>query len=100
MSMHIESFHIESFKAIGDATFHWHPRVNILTGSNNSGKTGWVLTGRATAFDLEVRGDPNKDVFVRVLARTGEHEPERAHCSACWRRRTSCRSPTSTPRRP
>lgn len=38
-AMYIESFHIESFKAIGDATFHWHPRVNILTGSNNSGKT-------------------------------------------------------------
>ncbi|MCA9699790.1 MAG: AAA family ATPase [Myxococcales bacterium] len=33
------SLHVEGFKAIGDATLHWHPRVNIITGPNNSGKT-------------------------------------------------------------
>lgn len=39
MVLRIKSLRIEGFKAIGDATFHWHPRINVLTGPNNSGKT-------------------------------------------------------------
>ncbi|MEM9453376.1 MAG: AAA family ATPase [Myxococcota bacterium] len=39
MALRMKSLRIESFKAIGDATLHWHPRINILTGPNNSGKT-------------------------------------------------------------
>ncbi|PRP94861.1 recombination protein F [Enhygromyxa salina] len=35
----MKSFRIQGFKAIGDATLHWHPRVNVITGPNNSGKT-------------------------------------------------------------
>ncbi len=39
MPLRIKSFRIQNFKAIGDATLHWHPRINIITGPNNSGKT-------------------------------------------------------------
>lgn len=39
MPLRMKSFRIEGFKAIGDATLHWHPRVNVITGPNNSGKT-------------------------------------------------------------
>lgn len=35
----MKSLRIEGFKAIGDATLHWHPRLNVITGPNNSGKT-------------------------------------------------------------
>lgn len=39
MPLRMKSLRIEGFKAIGDATLHWHPRVNVITGPNNSGKT-------------------------------------------------------------
>jgi ABC-type Mn2+/Zn2+ transport system ATPase subunit len=39
MPVRMKSLRIQGFKAIGDATLHWHPRVNVITGPNNSGKT-------------------------------------------------------------
>jgi hypothetical protein len=39
MALRMKSLRIQGFKAIGDATLHWHPRVNVITGPNNSGKT-------------------------------------------------------------
>jgi hypothetical protein len=39
MPLRMKSLRIQGFKAIGDATLYWHPRVNVITGPNNSGKT-------------------------------------------------------------
>ena len=37
--MYISKFRIQNFKSFDDVTFHFHEKVNILTGVNNSGKT-------------------------------------------------------------
>lgn len=37
--MHIERFQIQGFKCFEDVCFYLDPRVNVLTGVNNSGKT-------------------------------------------------------------
>lgn len=39
MPVRIKSLHIQGFKALADTTLHWHPRVNVIAGANNSGKT-------------------------------------------------------------
>ncbi|HFE47642.1 MAG TPA: hypothetical protein ENJ18_19495 [Nannocystis exedens] len=59
--LRVKSFRIQRFKAIGDATLHWHPRVNIITGPNNCGKTT-VLE----AFALWVVG------FYRICRKAGK----------------------------
>ena len=37
--MYLSKFRIQNFKSFDDVTFHFHEKVNILTGVNNSGKT-------------------------------------------------------------
>jgi predicted ATP-dependent endonuclease of OLD family len=37
--MYLSKIHIVNFKSLKDVTFEFHPKVNILTGVNNAGKT-------------------------------------------------------------
>lgn len=70
MPLRMKSFRIEGFKAIGDATLHWHPRVNVITGPNNSGKTT-VLEALALwveSFD-RIAGQAGRSVTKRGVKR-------------------------------
>jgi len=37
--MYLSSIHIQNFKSFEDVTVHFHEKLNVLTGVNNSGKT-------------------------------------------------------------
>lgn len=92
MSLKLTQLHVQNFKCLRDATFHWHRSTNILTGRNNSGKTTAIeaIALWAELFAL-VKRQAQKAIPQRGI-RKGDWYLEATHLEAA--QFSSVRSPS------
>lgn len=75
--MHISKIHIQNYRNYNDFTMNFHKGLNVIIGSNNSGKTGLLYAINLLNFPSSVSvNDFNKNNLLKYCDLYAENAPE------------------------